>query len=246
MTNTNGISFEDQERRSASILNYAKIIALLAAGFWTWFQWDKTIFPQAKDEEYARKAAFRTGLDVDEISFDAKFVRSSETKEGAPKLLLISGNLKLKNNTGYPIAYFPLQAELSLFEYKSLDAEHPDEFKEVGRVETSKLTIEILTGQFPEKRSAHIVVEADKTLQSGISTMVQVPINADLETSMLILKFPFKTQPIDPITNKPRIPQEKSRIAQIHKTLDNKSASSDLNIFWSKMPEDPRSNLFSM
>lgn len=49
---------------ATGLFNIAKIIALIAAAYWTVYQWNETIFPKESHEAFLRRAASRTDLKI--------------------------------------------------------------------------------------------------------------------------------------------------------------------------------------
>lgn len=65
--------------------NCAKIVALIVAGGWTYYQWDKVIFPKESAEQFARRVAQRTDLVFDGQGIQFKiFPISSDETESDP------------------------------------------------------------------------------------------------------------------------------------------------------------------
>ena len=217
------LSYADREHRSASLFNYAKIIALAVAAGWALFQWDNMIFPEATDKRIARQAAFRADLAIDNISFAAENKKLKNSYPDNIKLFLINGTVRLKNDTKYPVAYFPQSARLTLQEFASLKTDDPAPLLELGRIPKADLTLETLIGRASMNENEPIIVEAQKTVQTSVSTLVQLQFSPESNFALLTLKFPFKTQPVDLIEQAPDSEKEKNRIAQAMSIFDTKT-----------------------
>lgn len=119
------MSSEDLKNLSETAFNYAKILGLAAAGFWTWYQWDRVIFPKESYEAVAKKAARRTDLTtrISEIRVDLTRIPELESKisslpvdnsdtiassfsheEPQNNLIGISGRIEFKNDRDFPIS----------------------------------------------------------------------------------------------------------------------------------------------
>lgn len=82
--------------RTELCFNVLKIMALFVTAGWTYYQWDKTIFPKESHEAFARRASRRTDLDLKVSKLDF-----AVSDGGAA--MNVSGVLSLENTKDFPV-----------------------------------------------------------------------------------------------------------------------------------------------
>lgn len=112
-----------------------KILAIIAAGAWTYYQWDRVFFPEATAEREARAAGDRVDLEISvgEVYiesfgppyFDRKSVSGGESDEGnsLQYLVELGGSITIRNNRKFPIQLEVTSTDLSVaFSFEESDA----------------------------------------------------------------------------------------------------------------------------
>lgn len=104
----------DVHKLIESIFNVAKICALVAAGVWTYYQWDRVVFPRISEEKGARNASLRADVDFsfDDISLSLINVlnRNPQSSNITTKahsnrsfIIELSGSLRVRNPRQFPV-----------------------------------------------------------------------------------------------------------------------------------------------
>ncbi|MEM9128284.1 MAG: hypothetical protein AAGA97_00985 [Pseudomonadota bacterium] len=86
------------------ILNVVKCFALIAAGIWTIHQWDKVIFPRETHEDFLRRVAERTDLQVSAASLTLSERIGDSSKARQHQVVVVRADLILENQTDFPVA----------------------------------------------------------------------------------------------------------------------------------------------
>jgi len=93
---------KDFEEWTAGIFNIAKLLGLVAVGFWTYHEWNISIFPKESYEDFARRASRRTDLSVfiEKSKIDTLDVQRSA---GNLERIIISTKINFTNDKDFPV-----------------------------------------------------------------------------------------------------------------------------------------------
>ncbi|MBM3728466.1 MAG: hypothetical protein FJW40_23950 [Acidobacteria bacterium] len=94
----------EAEVRLARVETAEKLVTMLAVAVgaaWTLYQWDVSIFPKEKHEEFLRRAAARVDVLVKPGELAAKDLRPPGP---GGRSVLLSGTLKIENQRDFPVA----------------------------------------------------------------------------------------------------------------------------------------------
>lgn len=94
------------EATTAGLRNIVTIVAVVSAGAWTFFQWNRTIFPKESYERFLREAARRVDLSVklDSISTLSGNLLMPAPDSAAADLVIFSGTGIFNNEKDFPIS----------------------------------------------------------------------------------------------------------------------------------------------
>lgn len=118
---------------SEGLFSLAKIIALIAAGLWTYYQWDVSIFPKEDHEQFLRAAARRANIDVELTAVSAGAIGQTATQIAQNNMLAsddidaekdiqfyittasaMTGVFLLRNPTPAPVAFTMTDLSVSI------------------------------------------------------------------------------------------------------------------------------------
>lgn len=148
----------DWHKTIETTFNATKIAALIIAGAWTYYQWDKVLFPKESAEQNARQANLRTDL---RMSFEAAkiqglgepFELTSDGSSGDSSnigekgyLVEVSGLISIENTRPFPIELTVAAATLDIETGIQIDADAALQPVTYTHTETIQLDSEYVFG----------------------------------------------------------------------------------------------------
>lgn len=156
--------------------NLAKIAGLIVAAGWTYYQWDKVIFPKESAEQFKRRVEQRADLEFYSGAVDFQILQRSDIKDGPlPRKnserarqdisISASGTILVRNRKNFPIEVAIKGVSLN---FGRLDVSNPSQ--EYG-------TIRALTSKWVESEKFNLLASEDKRLVLESQGVASFPLN---------------------------------------------------------------------
>jgi hypothetical protein len=181
-----------------------KIFGIVIAGAWTYYQWDKVIFPMENHEQFIRKAELRTDIDPSQTRVEF----TPERDLSLPILhkgdvLSVSGTIALRNDRSFPIR---VEFTKSLYQI-----DQPlDDLLAVASTGTAPLKTmspsKVLESQFASKVTETLsgntlTIEPNATIKLAVSEFIYLDKTEDKNFFGLSFVLKYTLTSIDPINN---------------------------------------------
>jgi hypothetical protein len=181
-----------------------KIFGIVIAGAWTYYQWDKVIFPMESHEQFIRKAELRTDIDPSQTRVEF----TPERDLSLPILhkgdvLSVSGTIALRNDRSFPIR---VEFTESLYQI-----DHPlKDLVAVASTGTASLKAtspsKVLESEFASKiiqtlSGNSLTIEPNATVRLAISEFIYLDKKKDNNFFGISFILKYTLTSIDPISN---------------------------------------------
>lgn len=184
----------------------AKIVALAAVGLWTYHQWDKTVFPKETHEQFLRKAAVRTDIEVNDIRLSLRDLSTaSEAIDQETQAVLVSVQAIIKNSSSFPVllAGDDVSFSISGIDLDRMNSELEDSYQpliETGRSSLLELDLDYsdISNKSGESSS---IIEGGGLVQIAFQEIVRVPRSHPADVALVEFSFNAKVTPVNPESN---------------------------------------------
>jgi hypothetical protein len=222
---------------SEAAFNIAKIVAIVAVGGWTLFQWNRVIFPKESADDFARRVATRTDLEInaDDINFrildnssDVDDDNATDGKARPSQLLYVFGELEVANQKSFPIELAVERFELRFGKLRTPadvpPATTPSTVKPMQVVSVDWQDFhQIDGGQADQKKPENPVLETNGRAGIPVSLVFSLPPD-EVKLLPVELQFLATATAVDPVSGKPVITTKKQKVYNISALLDTTNA----------------------
>ena len=198
-------------RNIETAYNATKLIAILVVGAWTYYQWDRVIFPKEDFDQRERLSTLRADLDVEFGSIGARLLATPETGSDFEGLRIVelSGAIGFTNSRPFPVRLDLAEVTLVLNRQPDIDTDSSLQMIEYS----DSIGIEI-DGHyaFGGALSEGLVIENGG--QATVSFRVPVVLNAaDISAPHdLVFGAKFDLSPVSPTQGDTAVDQQKTKL----------------------------------
>ena len=184
----------------------AKVLALTAVGLWTYYQWDKTVFPKETHEQFLRKAAIRTDIELSDIRLSLRdLTTASDNIDQDSQAVLISVEAKIRNSSSFPVL---LAGDEVLFSISGIELDRnasTSAAEDQSLLKTSRSSLLELDLDYSDisnkSGESSSIIEGGGLVQIAIQEIVRVPRAHPGDVALVEFSFNAEVTPVNPEIN---------------------------------------------